>query len=106
MNSPDSATEPVGVPDCKLDGAALGAQLDRYRRLKRHAASVRRRTGEIAVAFRDDLPAGLLEHTLDVERRCCAFVHTTYDRRHRRQVITVETADQTPRLDSLFYAFT
>ena len=81
-----------------------GPQLARYRRLGREAASVERRVGHVRVCFAEPPPAGLLERTLDVERRCCPFVHATYDERRRQLTMTVETADQSPRLDSLFDA--
>lgn len=58
----------------------------------------------LIVLFRDDVPVGLLQHTLDVERRCCTFVTSTYDSSERRLTFTVETFDQDPRLDSLLHA--
>jgi hypothetical protein len=89
---------------CTLDAGGFGAQLARYRRLGRHASSVDRLRGELRVRFDDHLPAGLLGHTLEVERRCCPFVHPSYDAGERLLILTVETLDQEITLDSLFEA--
>jgi hypothetical protein len=104
MSTDDRFTNALAIPGCTLDSPGLGAQLERYRRLARHASSVQRLPGEVRVRFHDDLPDGLLEHTMDVERRCCPFVHADYDRAERRLILTVENIDQDPRLDSLFHA--
>ncbi len=104
MSTASRSTPPGQVPNCKLDAAQLGAQLERYRRLGQHAANVERLTGEVVVRFENNLPAGLLERTLAVEQRCCSFVLTAYDPGDRRLTITVEKLDQDPRLDSLFHA--
>ncbi len=96
----------LAIPGCKLDAPGLGAQLTRYRQLAAHGTRVERHTGQVLARFGDNVPLGLLERTLDVERHCCPFVHTEYDERERQLRITVETIDQDPRLDSLFYALT
>jgi hypothetical protein len=96
-------SRPLPLADgCALAPAELETQLDRYRTLGRHATSVTRRAGEVLVHFSDDAPSGLLERTLDVERRCCPFIHTRFDAADRLLTITVERVDQGPRLDSLF----
>ena len=102
--SADRDPDTLAAPDCTLEGAGFGAQLARYRRLGRHANSVRRLRGELQVRFDDDVPAGLLERTLEVERHCCPFVHGTYDLEERLLTLTVERLDQEITLDSLFQA--
>jgi hypothetical protein len=92
---------PIG-DECALAPDELETQLDRYRRLGRYATSVTRRVGEVIVHLSDDAPGGLLERTLEVERRCCPFIHTRFDTADRVLTMTVERVDQAPRLDSLF----
>ena len=104
MSTSGSGPNELVVVGCTLDPPGLGAQLARYRQLAQHATSVERRLGEVLVQFNNDLPAGLLEYTLDVERRCCPFVHAAYRKDDRLLMLTVETVDQDPRLDSLFAA--
>ena len=99
-------TEPIAIPDCALNEQGLGAQLARYRELGQHAVAVERVTGEVRVRFAGLLPLGLLGRTLDVERRCCPFVHADYDEHNQRLTLTVDTVDQDPRLDSRFDALT
>jgi hypothetical protein len=92
-------------PDCALDRLQLETQIERYRRLGRHATRVDQSRGEVVVRFESDLPSGLLAHALEVERGCCPFVHAAYDPALRELTLTVETVDQAPRLDSLLDAF-
>jgi arsenite methyltransferase len=96
--------EPSSTPDCKLDSDQLGVQLGRYRGLARHVLSVERRPGEVVAHFGDDPPAGLVEQTLEVERRCCPFIHAAYHRAARRLTLTVKNIDQEPTLDVLYDA--
>ena len=90
--------------DCGLSKAGFVSQLRRYRRLSEHVTSLERTTGQVIAEFGADLPRGLLENTLEVERRCCPFVKATYDSASGRLTLAVETIDQDPRLDSLFRA--
>jgi hypothetical protein len=106
MSTHSRSTEPPPIPGRTLDPPGIGAQLARYRQLGQHATSVERLVGEVLVRFAEDLPVGLLERTLEVERRCCPFVHADYDPRERRLTITLENVDQAPRLDSLVHALT
>ena len=100
------AAGPSARVSCRLDSTQLGTQLARYQRLGRHAESVVRSSGQLLVSFSRGLPTDLLAHTLDVERRCCPFVHATYDVHQAQLPISVDTVDQDPRLDSLFDALT
>jgi hypothetical protein len=104
MTLPARATEPRPVEGCALDSSQFGEQLRRYRRLSVHATTVVRTPGEVRVEFDEGLPAGLLERTLDVERRCCPFVLIAFDARERVLTLGVQSIDQDPRLDSLFFA--
>ena len=90
--------------DCRLTEAGFGAQLRRYRRLSEHITSLQRTTGQGIAEFGAQLPTSLLQHTLEVERRCCPFVEATYEPTPRRLILAVQTIDQDPRLDSLFHA--
>ncbi len=98
MNAND---RPAG---CRLSEAGFGSQLRRYRRLSEHVTSLERTTGKVIAEFGADLPPGLIENTLEVERRCCPFVKAKYEPAPRRLTLAVETIDQDPRLDSLFHA--
>lgn len=89
---------------CELTEAGFGSQLRRYRRLSEHVTSLERTPGKVIAEFRADLPQGLLERALDVERRCCPFVEATYEPTPGRLTLAVQTIDQDPRLDSLFRA--
>ena len=90
--------------DCGLSEAGFGSQLRRYRRLSEHVTSLERTTGKVIAEFGTDLPRGLLETTLEVERRCCPFVEATYEPAPGRLTLAVESIDQDPRLDALFHA--
>ena len=89
---------------CGLSEAGFGSQLRRYRRLSEHVTSLERTSGKVIAEFSVDLPPGLLENTLEVERRCCPFVEATYEPAPARLTLAVQTIDQDPRLDSLFRA--
>ncbi|HUO72429.1 MAG TPA: hypothetical protein VMU39_16800 [Solirubrobacteraceae bacterium] len=102
-----SARAPSRPPQgCALDERGFGSQLRRYRRLSEHVTTLQRTTGQVIAHFGPDLPPGLLERTLEVERRCCPFVDTSYKHATRRLTLAVESVDQDPRLDSLFHALT
>ena len=92
---------PLAIPECRLDAASLGPQITRYRQLAAHVTGVRRTVGAVHVTFDEDLPDGLLGHTLAVERDCCAFVGIDYQPATRTLSFTVQNVDQDPRLDSL-----
>lgn len=102
MTGPSRELPLADAYECALAPAELETQLGRYRRLGRHATSVTRRVGEVVVHFSDDAPSGLLEQTLDVERRCCPFIHTRFETADRVLTITAERVDQAALLDSLF----
>ncbi len=87
--------------ECQLDPAALGPQIARYRRLAAHVTRIDRDVGEVRVQFDDRVPAGLLGHTLTVERDCCPFVGIEYDAASRALALTVATVAQGPGLNSL-----
>lgn len=92
---------PIAIPECRLDPAALGPQICRYRQLATHVTRIERTVGEIRVEFDYRIPAGLLEYTLMVERDCCTFVTADYQSTSGTLTFTVENIAQDPRLDSL-----
>ena len=92
---------PVAIPECRLDAAALGPQISRYRRLAEHVTGIERDPGEVRVQFDEDVPDGLLRHTLAVERDCCTFVGIEHEPAARTLVFTVANVAQDSRLDSL-----
>jgi hypothetical protein len=104
MNPRDPLSGSRPAPDCKLNPVQLEVQLERYRRLGRHATDVTRLPSEVIVRFGGDLPSGLLAHALEVERRCCPFVHAAYDPGRRQLTLTVDSIDQAPTLDLLHHA--
>jgi hypothetical protein len=97
-------TAPARPAGCGLSEAGLGAQLQRYRRLAEYVTSLERTRGKVVAEFAPDLPQGLLETILEVERRCCPFIEATYEPGPGRLTLAVQTSDHDPRLDSLFRA--
>ncbi|HTX07493.1 MAG TPA: hypothetical protein VME22_02715 [Solirubrobacteraceae bacterium] len=97
----NASARPVG---CGLGEAGFGWQLRRYHLLSEHVISLERTPGKVVAELRADLPGGLLENTLEVERGCCRFVEATYEPAHGRLTLAVQTINQDPRLDSLFRA--
>ena len=71
-----------------------------------HAVSAQHEPGELVVRFADSVPVGLLEHTLEVERGCCAFLRIAYDPGDRRLTIATANVDQDTTLAALFSALT
>jgi hypothetical protein len=92
---------PLAIPECRLDAVALGPQIARYRRLASHVTRIERTVGEVSVQFDEHVPAGLLGHTVAVERECCTFVGIDYEPQSRTLRFTVANIAQDPRLDSL-----
>jgi hypothetical protein len=86
---------PVSLPmaGCVLDSSALEEQLGRYRELRHYVRRLRRTAGELVVEFGDDVPAGLLRSTLEIERDCCSFLEITYDADGRQLTIAAEGQD-------------
>jgi hypothetical protein len=66
--------------------------------------NLERTTGKVIAEFGADLPNGLLQNTLEVERRCCPFIEARYEPASSRLTLTIETIDEDPLLDSLFHA--
>lgn len=91
----------VAIRECRLDDAAIGPQLRRFRELARHVVSIERDAGEVRVHFDEHVPDDLLALTLAVEHECCAFVGLAYASESRSLTITVTNVAQDPRLDSL-----
>jgi hypothetical protein len=69
----------VSIPECRLDASALGPQISRYQRLAEPVIGIERNPGEVRVQFDEDVPDGLLRHTLAAERDCCALVGIEYE---------------------------
>jgi hypothetical protein len=86
---------------CSLTADELGAQLDRYRVLGRHAAAVDYEPGRVLVRFADDPPRPLIERTLEVERGCCPFFEVDYQPAGRRLAIGVDQPNRRPNLDAI-----
>jgi hypothetical protein len=91
---------PLAIPECRLDAAALGPQIRRYRQLASHVTRLERTVGEVRVEFDASVPDGLLGRTLAVERGCCTFVGIEYEPQSRTLTFTVANVAQDPRLDS------
>jgi hypothetical protein len=92
---------PVAIPECRLDASALGPQIARYQRLAERVTRIERNPGKVRAQFDEDVPDGLLQHTLAVERDCCTFVGIYYLPTSRSLALTVANIAQDPRLDSL-----
>ena len=91
----------MAIPERQLDDAAIGPQIDRYRKLARYVTKIEREAGEVRVQFDQRVPDGLLALTLAVEQECCAFVGLDYTSESRVLTLTVANVSQNPRLDSL-----
>lgn len=106
MSTNDPVTLPLVAPSCTLKPAQLHDQLERYRQLSRHIIRLQHEPGELVTQFSEDLPAGLVEQTLEIERDCCSFLSIVYDRLNRRLTITTDAEDHDATLAALFSALT
>jgi hypothetical protein len=103
-----SASDPVILPlvaqSCALEPTELAEQLERYRELGRHTVRLQHQPRRLVAQFSDDLPAGLLEQTLEIERACCSFLSIDYDEPNRRLTVTTDAKDHDATLAALFSA--
>jgi hypothetical protein len=99
-------TEPLPIAECRLDACGLQDQRERYARLGRQAAEVRRGSDELRVQFRADLDEELLEEAIAVENKCCPFFSFGYSPRRRLLTIGVADPKQEPALDAVAFALT
>ena len=90
------------MASCALTPDGLEGQLERWRRLGRSAAVVRRDPGRLTVEFGPGLDQTLLEETLAVERECCPFLEFEVGR--GRLGISVAEREDEAGLDALAYA--
>ena len=102
MSTSDPVTLPLVAQSCALEPAQLQDQLERYRQLGRHTVRLQREPGELVAQFSHDLPAGLVEQTVEIERGCCSFLSIVYDALNRRLTITTDVGDQDATLAALF----
>jgi len=92
------------APACRLNEISLREQLERYRRISAHTASIERRPQRIVAQFDAELPHGPLERALEIERRCCPFIDAEYEPAGRRLTLTVRDPSEDSALDALFEA--
>ncbi len=102
MNTSDPVTLPLVAQSCTLKAPQLHDQLDRYRQLSRHIIRLDREPGHLVAQFSPDLPAGLIEQTVEIEQDCCSFLSIAYDGPNNRLTITADAADQDTTLAALF----
>ena len=79
---------------CALDDQALAEQLDRFRRIGRHAIWARRLPTELTLVLETDLDEELLSETLSVERACCPFFALIWDETTRQLTIAAREQHQ------------
>jgi len=94
----------TSAPACRLNASGLREQIERYRLISTHTASIERGPRRVVARFDADLPHGPLEHALEIERRCCPFIGVEYDDADRRLTLTVRNLGEDPALDALFEA--
>jgi hypothetical protein len=94
------------LAECRLDNDGLREQRERYRRLAAALQRTERPPGELVAHFSAGIDEGLLEETLAVERRCCAFFRIDYDPAVRELRIGVEEPELEGALDGLHHALT
>jgi hypothetical protein len=104
MSTNNRVALPLVATGCTLEPAQLHDQLERYRQLSRHTIGLQHEPGELVAQFSEDVPAGLVEQTLELERDCCSFLSIAYDRLNRRLTITTDAADRDATLAALFSA--
>jgi hypothetical protein len=97
---------PLPLAACRLDGAELRGQADRYRQLGATATRVERENGTLTTRFSADLDERLLDETIAIERDCCSFFDISYQRAERRLAISVHDPEHAPALDALQVALT
>ncbi|MBV9336752.1 MAG: hypothetical protein JO243_12775 [Solirubrobacterales bacterium] len=97
-------TDELPIAECGLDLPGPAAQQERYGRLADSVTGMERRPGRLRVLFGTDVDPALVEATLAVERRCCAFFRLEFDARTRRLEIGVERPEQDPAIDALRFA--
>ena len=89
---------------CSLAPDERHEQLERYRAIGRLAARVEHQPGRVVVRLADDPPGGLIERTIEVERRCCPFFDIDYDPSTQQLAISVDQSDRRPSLDAIAHA--
>jgi hypothetical protein len=92
------------APSCQLDESGLREQLERYRRISAHTVFIERGPRRVVARFDAELPSDELEHALEIERGCCAFIGVAWDHADRRLMLTVRDPSEDPALDVLFDA--
>jgi hypothetical protein len=95
---------PLPIAACRLDGADLRGQADRYRQLGATATRIERDDGTLTTRFSADLDERLLDETIAIERECCSFFDISYQRAERRLAISVHDSEHEPALDALQFA--
>jgi hypothetical protein len=92
----------VAAPECRLEPEDLQAQLARYRLLGEYSTSVSREPCRVIAQFEADVPISLVERIVEVESRCCPFIHTAFEPDTHRLALAVERPEHDQRLDPLF----
>jgi hypothetical protein len=104
MSPSDPVTLPLVAANCALAPDQLEQQLARYRQLSRYAIRLQQQPGQLVAHFSLDLPARLVEETVEIERGCCSFLSIAYDASTRRLEITTDPAGHDATLAALFSA--
>ncbi len=102
MSTSDPVALPLAAQSCTLEPPQLHDQLERYRQLSRHTIGLQHQPGELVAQFSEDLPARLLEQTVETERDCCSFLSIVYHGLDRQLTITADARDHDTTLAALF----
>lgn len=86
---------------CALDETGLAEQLGRYRAVGRHSALVARDARRIVVDVGSEVPGGLVDKLIAVERGCCPFFDVDWRPPERRLTVAVRGSEHEQALSAI-----
>ncbi len=92
---------PMAPLACSLNEAELRSQLERYRIAGSDATVVERSPRRLVIGIGDQVPDGVVDELVKVERECCPFFGLDWQPAHRRLAVSVATEWHEPALEAI-----
>ncbi len=86
---------------CGLDGAGVGQQVDRYRRIGQGARIISRTNRVLVTELAPDIDAALIDQAIETERGCCQFFELSWHPEQRRLTVGVSDTEHEPALGAI-----
>jgi hypothetical protein len=86
---------------CSLDEAALRSQLERYRTAGQDATIIERGPRRLIIGIGDQVPAGVVDELVAVERECCPFFGLDWEPAERRLTVSLPDSWHEPALEAI-----